>query len=269
MKFLRMVRIRALATDSNSSHMRTGTWIARFGLMTVVVLPLFLVSLSSPSVASSTTTTVPVYTDFVWVPVVTCATVTGVQGSPAPRSVPPELVKVPSNLEGRVSLYQDEYREAKPLLGPANWDCSAIDAADGTYGITLQPVGQSNGEVVSGSSDGPCASCVFGVACPYLSKTLRKASGFDSKGTICPSPKGESHKIVSMSSDTSSGKIFVSDAPGGAGSLTVYNVAPSTKYSTTGYVIYSVSQRYAYTITCTLPSSQADLCSVIEGRFDW
>jgi hypothetical protein len=231
----------------------------------VVALVSPLGAFARPALASSptTTTSVPVFTDYAWVPVVTCATSTGINETPPPVTERTRLLKVPSNLLGGVTFYTDAFRWVTPLVGPANWNCAVQEGADGTYGIMIQPPGSSSGrEFISASSDGPCATCVYAVACPWLSKALRRSEGL---GIACPKlPHRETDRVVSISRDTSAATIFITDPPGVSGSLTS---APSGRYASEGYVVYNVDQHEAFSMGCALPKGMADLCHLVEAEF--
>lgn len=114
---------------------------------TIVVVAIALVALlgllGSPSAIVSasptTTTTSPIYTDDAWVPVVTCATSTGISRTPTSIVQKTKFLEVPSNLLGKVSYYTDVFGWVTPLLGPSNWNCAVTEGANGTYGITIEP----------------------------------------------------------------------------------------------------------------------------------
>lgn len=235
-------------------------------VIAVIASTLALGTASLTSAASSSTTTsssVPVYTDDAWVPVITCATSTGINETPSAAATKMRFLKIPSNLMGRVTFYADAFGRVKPLVGPANWDCSAEEGADGTYVLSIEsPFGKSGNEFVSASSDGPCAGCVFAVACPWLSTALKHS---DQVGVKCRTlPTRERVHVVSQSGDTSRGVFFISDPAGVSGSLTS---TPSKQYASEGYVVYNMARSEALTLTCALPSSLADVCHLVEADF--
>ena len=215
------------------------------------------------SASSNTTTTTPVYVDHAWVPVITCATSTGLNETTPTTVASLRPLTLPSDLMGRVTFYTDAFAWVTPLLGPANWNCSVDEGADGTYGITIEsPSGTPGNEFVSASSYGPCAGCVYAVVCPWLSKALRRSY---QAGIGCRTlPARERVREVALSRDTSRGTFFITDPPGVSGSLTS---TPSSHYESQGYVEYDIQRRQAFSLDCALPASMVDICHLVEAEF--
>ncbi len=223
---------------------------------------------SVASSSSTTTTTTPIYVEYAWVPVVTCATSTGINRPPPTIVQKTKFLEVPSNLLGNVSYYTDIFGWVTPLLGPSNWDCAVTEGADGTYGIIIEPpIGKPGNEVIGASSNGPCSLCVFDVACPWLSKKLQKQMNPTNNPTCSRPPRRQNDRIKSISADTSSATIAITNPPGVTGSLIPFDTSPSNSYSSEGYVVYNIKKSEALVLTCTLPKSERDVCQLIESHF--
>ena len=172
---------------------------------------------------------------------------------------------VPTSMVGKLSFYTDTFGFVQPFLGPAGWKCSVLDAADGSYGITLTSPYHTS-EVIGASSNGPCVSCMFNVACPWLAPAVRASFGLPCFSTP---PKGQVSKVLAMSFDTREATVFVTLRPGSRGTITP-GPAPNPVYTTQGLIVYNLTKNpynYAFTLGCALPTSEQDVCTLVENRF--
>jgi hypothetical protein len=226
---------------------------------------------SNPQTDSSATTTspIPIYTDYASVPVVTCATSVGVTVTAHPYPSKSRFVQLPSNLLGQVSFYTDTVGWVTPLLGPANWDCAVSEGADGTYQITLTaPSPNATGAFVSAASDGPCIGCVYSVVCPWLSFGQVSMMGYSH--VACPAtPLGQTYRLMSVTGDAAGATIFVTDPPAVAGTIVPSGIEPSSMYASQGYLVFkSVTfNPEALTLACALPAIDQNVCKLIESNF--
>ncbi len=229
--------------------------------------------------AAQPTTTLTTQTEAVSLPVKECPTTQGIQ-STSSSAVPPTItVSLPSSLAKSVAYYSDSTRSIAPIMAPAGWSCSVMEAVDG--GITLsvfphsetatfarqtsspQPFATSKAIAVVADSGGACQGCVLDIACPLISYVGTQTG----ETTPCPNtqPTGEVVKWLNGSPTMGSASVAndtvsFEDPPGVAGE----GVPSGGPYPANGVFRYSYAgDGSASVVTCTLPASQHDLCKAI------
>jgi hypothetical protein len=193
--------------------------------------------------------------DGVAVPVRSCPTTYAVQGGSLRRAHPASLsANVPAALRGQLVFYSNGYVS---LLAPRDgWACSAIVGADGSYGMTLVPVGQRKTDFahrqISGQFEfnGPGAS----LACTYFPEALR---GF-AVGCTNRTPAQERSTRLSRSA------VAIEDPPLVTGTLD----GSGGQYPTNGVLTFNARRgTAAQEGTCTLPDVQHLVCTTILNDF--
>jgi len=217
-------------------------------------------------------------------PVVECPTTQGIQGT-SPSTFPSSIaVTLPRATAKTLAYYSDSTRSISPIMAPAGWSCSALEAVDG--GITLsvfpsseaadfasrstspRPFAASKDVAVIAYFTGACQGCVFDASCPLI-PNVGSQTGQDSP---CPAaaPAGEVIKWLNGSpTDSGAGSVqdlvsFV-DPPGVAGD----GVPSGGTSPASGLLSYSTGsgEPNASLITCTLPSAQKEQCAAILSDF--
>lgn len=205
----------------------------------------------APSAGASSPST------FATVPVHVCSTTEGAN-SAIPTLPTTERLYIPSARVGRVSLFCDAHGYAAGILAPTKWHCSALDAADGTYWVSVHAaVRNVNTPMLSFQSFGPCSGCVYGEAWPFLNAGARLASGFS--GSINPKPvAGERVRTIVRSADSLRGTM----------AFTIPAHVPVPRpFATRGEIIYSIPGRYAYQLTCAVSALDQALCDYQVSAF--
>jgi hypothetical protein len=228
-------------------------------------------STARPSAPSSTPSTLPpanTTTESVSLPVVSCPTSYGVPQSAATPLPTSMTLTVPGNLANQLAVYSDGIGSMK-LVGPRDWDCSALIGADGSTAVEVFAPGevapQSGGafspqqqEAIVGSETSACVGCREIQACPLFSTAA--ADYLNDYQMNCPKarPAQESTYVLS------SGVIAFEDPPGVAG-----DGDPSGgPYPANGVMTYySGNDNGSWLDTCTLPSSDHALCTVALNTF--
>jgi hypothetical protein len=207
------------------------------------------------------------------VPVVMCASTYGIPGGQKPDYPSRIAMKVPNSIGSAfLDFYSDGYRILTPVLGPAGWNCSTNLGADGTFEIAVYPVGHSDplnssgparGDVQAVISDGSlaCGGCSGDIACPVFTEALSNYPD-----TSCPitSPNRELVTYLLGSYTSQNGTAEVYDPPG------VYGSLPQSGGSNPahGIIAYSASKvPSAGVLSCVLPHSDSDLCSVVIDNY--
>jgi hypothetical protein len=134
------------------------------------------------------------------------------------------------------------------VLAPKGWSCSGAVGVDGSARIT---VGSRDGsQEITASDGGACVSC---------NATISTAASALPTGISCPSqaPAAEEISRINGTTDAFEDPPYVhgTGTPSGGGD-------PAN-----GVMIYAGRSPEAYTETCTLPSSQHTLCTVILDNF--
>ena len=217
-------------------------------------------------------------------PVVECPTTQGIQGT-SPSTFPSSIaVTLPRATAKMLAYYSDSTRSISPIMAPAGWSCSALEAVDGGITLSVFPSSEAADFASRSTSPGPfaaskdvaviayftgaCQGCVFDASCPLI-PYVGSQTGQDSP---CPAaaPAGEVIKWLNGSpTDSGAGSVqdlvsFV-DPPGVAGD----GVPSGGTNPASGLLSYSTAsgEPNASLITCTLPSAQKEQCAAILSDF--
>jgi hypothetical protein len=164
---------------------------------------------------------------------------------------------VPADLRGRVVIYAiDEVA----ILAPTGWLCTASEGQDGGASITAYPPGEDSShpsKAINANLVPVCVSCIAWQACGYF-PAARKLLLAGDHCTL--PPREESHVRI-----TPTAVDFI-DPPGVVGS----GFASGGNYAAHGVQIFvsgGPTGERAARETCTLPSSERRVCSIIVGDF--
>jgi serine/threonine-protein kinase len=126
--------------------------------------PRIAASGSRPAVSSGTAVTSAL------LPVMACPSTYGAGGVPPAAYPSAERMALPAGLAGKVALYSDQGRSARPALGPAGWGCSVQVAADGSLVVSVFPPGESaTGPMLVEAYRVPaCVGCMYDAVCPLI-----------------------------------------------------------------------------------------------------
>lgn len=221
--------------------------------------------------SSSLTTAVPV-SEASTLPIVVCPTSFGI-APPPPVSLPATMVvKVPTPTAAHLAVYSDNQGIMK-LLAPRGWVCTARYGADGSGGVAVSPSGESipsswgagwtlpassPDTAIIGIETSACAGCTLGQACPLFSAA---ATAFQNQfGRSCPKIRPASEDVDQITS----GVAGFADPPGVAGD----GIPSGGQYPANGVMTYYPhNDSGSYLDTCTLPSSQRQLCTAVLDTF--
>ena len=156
------------------------------------------------------------------------------------------------------------------LLAPTGWSCAANYGADGSGGVQVFPSGESdpNGEPfqassaegVVGTQSGGCQGCAVSQASPLIPAAASACeSEFGGSAQSCQSQPADESTV-----QIESGVVGFLDPPGVAG-----DGNPSGgQYPANGVMTFHSGQfSDSYLDTCTLPSSEHDLCTTALDNF--
>ena len=108
-------------------------------------------------------------------PVVECPTTYGVAGTPTAIVADTLATSLPKSEASQLSYYSDAGRSIAPVLGPKNWPCHAVVAADGGINIVVTKPGTLPSSTASpgfqgvlAQSSGACQGCTFQLACAVI-----------------------------------------------------------------------------------------------------
>jgi hypothetical protein len=198
-------------------------------------------------------------------PVVECPTEYGIANPPSDAV---KSVTVPSDVAPSLANYTDKSHYMS-VVGPRGWHCSAIDAADGTQGLFIAPLGTSVTEPIAYTKDlreGIAASSGGSAQMPYF-LTCAAMPDLGVTGDLpCPKvPAGERFTRIDHTT------VAVIDPPGVAG----IGTPSGGRYTARSQIRYSpppipAMGDDAAEITCTLPASDMNLCqTIIDGFRPW
>lgn len=224
------------------------------------------------SSAASWWATVPATAGTTRLPVVICPTTFGAPPPakvvPLPRSLP---VTGTEPMIRRLAVYTDTLGRMK-LLAPRRWDCSALDAADGSENLVVHPVATkltattttwalpkaSRAQAVVGTETSACIGCQEAQACPLFAAAARDYRS--DYGQPCPERRPNNESVVPIGP----GLVAFSDPSGVRG-----DGRPSGgRYPANGVMTYyRHSANGSWLETCVLPSAQKATCSVLLDNF--
>jgi hypothetical protein len=199
--------------------------------------------------------------------VVVCPTSLGTE-TQTTVAIPTSMdMSVPSSLADQLGVYEDNQGIMR-LLGPRGWNCNASYGADGSGGVAVYPPGQavseataftpSDAEGVVADETSACTVCREGQACPLFSVA---ASDYqqDYNGP-CPASRPATEAVEQISP----GVLGFLDPPGVAGD----GVPSGGPYPANGVMTYySGDESGSWLDTCTLPTSEHQLCTVVLNQF--
>jgi hypothetical protein len=184
------------------------------------------------------------------------------------------LVHVASSDAGNLAVYSDPAGRMM-LVGPKDgWSCSGLYGADGSGGLLISPAGES----VPGDPD---AGWHLSASSPVQAIVGYETGGSPVQGAALACPLFSSAAATTMQ-DLGKGCSFTRPAQEGVtGISTVANgfedppgvfgdgIPSGGRYAANGVVLYQPgsSEPTALLATCTLPSSQHDVCTAVLNHF--
>ena len=153
------------------------------------------------------------------------------------------------------------------LVAPQGWNCNASIGADGGTYVDVYPPGQGDfsgyafsphqGAGITGGTTSACQGCAFDQACAlFAGTTLIRDSGYQSCGNTRPSEEG----IYNYNENVR----FIDDPPGVTGD----GFPSGGSLPANGVMTYFPGSQFgSWTETCTLPSSQHAVCTLILNQF--
>lgn len=211
----------------------------------------------APTTARIATTTATTVAAAVNVAVTSCPTEYGVDGTtglPVPASL-----SLPSSEAGNLTGFSNGYVSA---LGPTDWSCSALVAADGGRSLVVYPADESEPQV--GDETGSSAQAVLidipssqtepanDLACPFF------ASAAAISLVPCQAPPAQEAVHYDGSNI-----VEFEDPPGVTG-----DADPSGgPYPANGVIIWDPTNRYSAEAVCTLPNNDRSECTAILNAF--
>jgi hypothetical protein len=202
------------------------------------------------------------------VPVVVCPTEYGVPPTASDPHAPTSLTIVsPAFDRPKLSGYSDR-RGFLPVVGPAGWNCKAIEAGDGGQGIGVTPPGVAPrdswvnavppklppADGVFASWEPGCQGCVYGEICGIVPSADADFPSFARSGICNAQPVGQ--QVTPLGGD-----LYAIDDPAGT-------IGPDAAHSILRYTrATSTSNAMALRITCILPASQRNVCDSLIDEF--
>jgi hypothetical protein len=202
------------------------------------------------------------------IPVVACHTSSGLLGVPPAHYQDSAVLRAPPRLADRLAYYTDAARSIQPILGPRGWACSVVIGGDGSIGIAVYPSGSSSDSPEQVHASHPsCVGCIATIACPLVPHVAVEVHHIGVPLSCSRPPQEVVTWISGSPAESKAGNDIVSftDPIGVRG-----DGNPSGgRYAAKGTLLYSWGQTAlsASEITCTLPASEADLCSSILTAF--
>jgi hypothetical protein len=227
---------------------------------------------TSTSSSTSTTTSGPMVT--ATLPIVVCQTSSGVTTTTAalPGSVSVSVPASDASAEN-LAVYSDEAGRLM-LIGPTvGWTCTGSFGADGSGIMALAPVGtsvplsgttwplaaSSATEAIVAMESGASPVQGASLVCPLFSAA--QAATLQNLGKSC-TPASASREHVAKISSVAVG---FQDPPGVAG--VGYPSGGQNPANGVGLYLPKPTESTAYLTTCTLPTSQQDLCTAVLHHF--
>jgi hypothetical protein len=230
-----------------------------------IAVALVAVASSVMTVCYGTAEAAPATVDL---PVVSCPTTFGAPPASAPARPASRPVAVTPAMAGWLAVYTDAEARME-LVAPRGWNCTAIDAADGSGGVAVYPHGEklpstwsagwalsrtSAASAVIGLQTSACYSCTLSQACRVF-PAAAAIRGF----LPCPA-RPAAEKVTTIGAGIAG---FV-DPPGTAGD----GVPSGGRYPAHGVVTYHPrSADGSWRETCTLPAAQSAECTAILAAF--
>jgi hypothetical protein len=209
--------------------------------------------------APGTTTTLPV---------VVCPTEYGVPPSSSDPHAPTSLtIESPSFEQPRLSGYSD-LRGFLPIVGPAGWNCKAIEATDEGQGVGVTPPGVAprdswgvGGTVTQPPTDGvfatlipTCAGCVYDEICGIVPRADADFPDF-ARARLCNAqPAGR--QVTPMGNN----RYAIDDPAGTLGPHVAHSVLVYRPRTT-------ATDASVLRETCILPTSQRNVCDTLLDEF--
>jgi len=190
-----------------------------------------------------------------------CPTSFGARGARANHLPARIRVAVSQSLRSDVAMFTDG-EGTLDVLAPAAWQCTALDAVDGSSTLVVYPPGAPRPiwghvtrvrEGIVASQTGSCVGCSLETACPLFPAARRSYTA--AYGISCPkAPAG-----LELRTDVSASRVLFIDPPGvlGAGLPSGGGLAA---YGAMLWRIPGSRAATAWRDTCTLPSVDHDLC---------
>jgi hypothetical protein len=210
------------------------------------------------------------------VPVKTCTSTYGISTSPTKHASRQLRMTSASKVASELTFYTDADHVLTPVLGPAGWNCSASQGADGTSTISIyppgvrDPVGASNGtEETMGIEETmipACQGCLASLECPVF---LNAEDQLGYNGQYCPGymPSSESVRFLEGDAESDYGVAVLSDPPRSSGTVTL----SGGDYPALGALLYlrsaSGAQALGGSIGCVLPGRSGEMCRAIVNDF--
>lgn len=209
------------------------------------------------------------------VPVVACPTSRGIAGHPATKYPTMLTTKAAPSVAAHLAYYSDNVRNLTPVLAPRGWKCKVQVGADASSAVTIYPAGASPGSktAISVQSSPACQGCVWGLVCDLVPGAAKQV-GVDQPACQSTRPKRELVKFESGKPNATGpvqDVVVFQDPPGVKGD----GVPSGGADPANGVLLYDWSKQAggaASLETCTLPTSQFDVCSASVRNFgarDW
>ena len=225
---------------------------------------------TSATSSTTTTSTAPAGNTTsvsVSLPVVICPT-----SFATPPSNPPSIPKlmtvtVPNDLANQLYVYTDQ-DSIMALVAPSGWVCHADYKTDGSGGVSVYPASEAlpssplppgaTTRAIVASQTGGCAGCAVLQACPLFATAATAYQSVFSKP--CPTARPSSEAVAPISAST----VSFSDPPGTSGN----GIPSGGAYPAHGVMTYHPQPNASSWLdTCTLPSSDQPICTVVLNRF--
>jgi len=209
-------------------------------------------SATSGPATPTTTPSVPPTAYVTQLPVIACATTLSITSDAPPSTLVPPT-SLPTNVASRVAIYADT-TDRLIVLAPRGWTCNAMFGADGSGNLAVYPQngapntdGAPADEKINAFTDGGCDGCTRSTVCAYFPDLAEP-------GVQCrPISPTETVTRIRPHLD----RFF---QPPGVHGTAIHNPA-------NGVIIVQEAQPTDWQETCTLPTSDHDLCTTILNDF--
>jgi hypothetical protein len=179
-----------------------------------------------------------------------------------------QLAVVPTRLWRGLAMYTDGLGTLD-VVGPSSWQCTALDAVDGSSILVIHPPGAPTpgwGDVTAvrlgivASQTGGCSGCSLETACPlFRAASLRYAATY--RLPCRHAARGEELLMTAAPS-----KVLFIDPPGVLGAGRPSGGA-NAAYGAMLWHVPGDPRATAWLDTCTLPSSDRELCVASVDAF--